>query len=780
MVIDPGRATLVCALSATLLATGCTDTPPRDAAPRDVLLVTLDTARADRFSYAGASPVSTPHTDALAREGSAFLQAVAPSPITLVSHASLMTGNDPPRHGVRNNGTFRLADEALTLAEALEAEGFLTAAFIGSAVLDARYGLDQGFETYDDAIPRTSVFDFGYARRRGGDVADAVLEWLEPQGGPTFVWVHLFDPHAPYDPPEPERSSGLHPYDATIAYTDRVLGSLLDGYRRLGRYERALVVVTADHGESLGEHDEDTHGVFIYDATIRIPLIIRAPGRPGGQRIERQARLTDVFPTVLSLVGADPPPEIDGVSLVPLLDGQEAREQPREAYLESYFPYHTRGWAPLRAVRTDGLKLIVGAGTELYDLRSDPDERSNLAESSAADVAVLRSRLDSLDPDAAAIGSGTLELDERTMEQLAALGYVWNRPAGEPADGELPDPRRQIVLERRRADAVRLFRSGDQQRALGLLREIQEEDPENELALLRLGMLERQAGDLEAATLTFGRMAALRPESAVYQERWGVILEQAGREAEALAAYRRALAIEPRRPASRSHAWRLMERLGRENELEAELKALLEADPADGQALARRIALRHRGAPEDRIAALESALAAQPGLTEVRAGLALALHHAGRTERAEALFREVLDADPYHHNASVVVATADLREGRAEAAIAVLETAAEVHREHLPILRLLAEAWLHRGDRETAAQVLEDCLRLAPRDAGLWLQSGLLSLDRGEWADAERRLLRATRLGSEDPRLPEALSRARSHRRGNGTSGAALEGRTGT
>ncbi len=420
-----GANLLALVLLAAACATGDDERAPAGGGaatrePHDILLVTVDTARADRFSYAGPSPVATPLADSLAGEGAAFLTALAPSPITLVSHASLFTGQEPPRHGVRNNGEFAPASEATTLAELLGPRGWRTAAFIGAAVLDARYGLDQGFDTYDDAIDGSdSAGIFSYARRGGDRVVEAALAWLAGSGPVrTFVWVHLYDPHAPYLPPEPERSRyAASPYDGTIAFADRMVGRLLDGYRRAGRLQEALVVLTADHGESLGEHGESTHGVFIYDATARIPLVMRGPGIAAGTRIHAPVSLVDVMPTVLSRVGIEPPPTVAGRDLGPLLGG-ESLPAPAPApalYLESLLPRLSYGWSPLHGVRTERWKLVRGVTPELYDLEADPGERVDLA-AEQPEVVRRLSRESALER-AAALGRPAPEL----WQELSAL-----------------------------------------------------------------------------------------------------------------------------------------------------------------------------------------------------------------------------------------------------------------------------------------------------------------------------------------------------------------------
>ncbi len=491
--------------------------------PGDVLIVTLDTARADRFFYAGPSPVTTAATDVVAAEGAAFLAAVAPSPITLVSHASLFTGQNPFVHGVRNNGDFALAPEAITLAELFAGEGWATAAFLGAAVLDSRYGLDQGFLTYDDTMTGIDATGMAaYARRPGNEVVDQSLRWLGSENaGRTFVWVHLYDPHAPYEPPEPERSRYPDsPYDGAIAFTDRMVGRLLDGYRRLGRYEDTLVVIAADHGEGLNEHQERAHGVFIYDATVTIPLVMRGPGIAPGARVTSQVGLIDVMPTVLALAGMEIPARVGGRDLEPMLRGSAAASDDRVIYVESLLPELSFGWSPLRGLRSERWKFIRGAAVELYDLETDPAELEDVALGHADVVAQMsRDLARTLDHD----GSPTarlLEVDEAQRSRLAALGYITSvdRAAAPDDRGNLPDPRERIEGLNRMYSAMTQFAAGDEAEAIAEMDDLVAEEPTNHSAVAMLGNLRFRTGDYAGAADAYSQAARLVAQHAHYSE----------------------------------------------------------------------------------------------------------------------------------------------------------------------------------------------------------------------------------------------------------------------
>jgi arylsulfatase A-like enzyme len=367
------------ALAALLLLPGLAlaDAPPA----QNLLIITLDTTRADRLSAYGSDHASVPGMDRLFQEGARFDSAYTVSPVTLASHVSLFTGLYPRAHGVRNNATFRLGSDAVTLAERLRDAGFQTGAVVGSQVLHANHGLDQGFDEYDDSIrgQEGSLF----TQRNAEAVVDRGLEWLgeRDKNSRWFLWLHLFDPHAEYEPPEPyRRQYAESPYDGEIAYADEQIRRMFSYLEQQGVMDRTLIVVTSDHGESLGDHGEPTHGIFVYDATARIPLLMRYPGRiPSGRAIEDIVRIIDVAPTALEILGVEPgnlSPQ--GSSLIPLVEGRKS--PPRTAFIVSWAPRLLYGWSELTAIRAEGWKYIRAPRPELYALVDDPEETQDLAQ----------------------------------------------------------------------------------------------------------------------------------------------------------------------------------------------------------------------------------------------------------------------------------------------------------------------------------------------------------------------------------------------------------------
>jgi choline-sulfatase len=416
---------------------------------RNVVIVTLDTTRADRLTPYGLMDASMPAFERLAREGVVFDQATSVAPLTLPAHCSLFTGLLPPSHGVRDNADSPLAAEHATLAEVLAGKGFRTAAIVGSEVLHPDRGLLQGFEFYRNAVPIEGTP--AHPRQRPGDhVMKDAIAWLDSvRRSRFFLWVHLYDPHRPYDPPEPFRSLHGDPYIGEIAFADAQIGRLLEALDTHRLREKTIVIVTGDHGESLGEHGERDHGIFLYESVLRVPLIVRAPGVPA-TRIGTVVRLTDVFPTILDLLYLPARPG-DGQSLRSLMSGREHTAD-LEAYSESLYPQRF-GWSPLRALRDGRFKLIDAPRRELYDLERDPFEQHNLYDDRRQLGEVMARRL-------AALAGASAPVDRRAVtpadvrQRLASLGYAGTeRMRTAPAREGLPDPKDCIAHFTARVEA---------------------------------------------------------------------------------------------------------------------------------------------------------------------------------------------------------------------------------------------------------------------------------------------------------------------------------------
>ena len=366
--------------------------------------------------------------DWLAREGVRFADATTSAPLTGPAHAAILTGVYPARYGIRDNASTPLPPDATTLAEVLEGAGYKTGAFIGAFILDRAYGFDQGFDTFDSTFNRFAPGDKLQVSRPASAVVEPALAWLDalPAGQPFFAWVHFYDAHAPYAPPPPfDVTFRGHPYDGEIAAVDQAVGRLVAALERQGRLDTTLIVAIGDHGESLGEHGEEDHGIFLYDAVLHIPWIMRLPARErAGTVVDEQVRAIDLVPTVLDRLGIAPPAKLDGESVLSVVRGHPRREIP-PAYAETFYPALHYGWSALHSIRGDGWKFIEAPRPELYALRSDRAETTNLAGRRGAVASRMSAELNAIETEwTRAPAADTKMPDRETIERLRALGYV--------------------------------------------------------------------------------------------------------------------------------------------------------------------------------------------------------------------------------------------------------------------------------------------------------------------------------------------------------------------
>ncbi|MFN7964130.1 MAG: sulfatase-like hydrolase/transferase [Acidobacteriota bacterium] len=489
--------------------------PPAVAAPQpSLLLVTLDTTRVDRLGCYGANPSRTPQIDALAKRGVRFAQAQSPVPLTLPAHASLFTARTPREHGVLDNALDRLAPAEQTLAESLKRAGYVTLAAVGAAVLDRDTGIAQGFDRFDDRVRVGSREWFDWRERSAVQVNAAALSLLEGVDSPFFLWVHYYDPHHPYVPPEPFRSrwSGA-PYDGEIAAMDDALGSLLAALKQRGLDRSLIVAVAGDHGESLGDHGEQQHGLFLYQSTQHVPLIVAGPGVPAARVVSPRVGLIDLAPTLLDLMKQAPLPAASGRSLLGLMRGSVTRWT--SSYeMETIYPLHGFGWAPSTALVRGDDKWIAAPIPERYDLRRDPGETTNRSsgnDAARAAVPDAYARWDALV--ASAPTTPTSDADRQRLEELAALGYAsgGTRPKDLAA---LPDTKTQIAtlnqIDRAREDLA----AGRAEAAITRLEPLLARDPHNPFALLTLGRALLGAGRANDAAARFAAAAEQTPNDA--------------------------------------------------------------------------------------------------------------------------------------------------------------------------------------------------------------------------------------------------------------------------
>ena len=435
--------------------------PERRAPARDIILVTIDTLRADSVGYAGNNRVRTPFLDSLARSGMEFTNAHAHNVVTLASHTNILTGLYPFQHGVRENAGFKLDPKHETVAAMLHRAGYVSGAFVGAFPLDARFGLNRGFDTYDDNYGKgQSGVDFVVPERRAEAVLDAAMKWWNSHTGEKrFLWVHLYDPHAPYAPPEPFLSSFRgNEYLGEISYVDDALSKAIGPI--VAAEPDALVVVTADHGEALGDHGEATHGLFTYESTLKVPLLVAGHGT-SHRKVTEFVRHVDIVPTILEAAGLPKPPALPGASLLHEVGS-------RDSYFESLSASLNRGWAPLTGIIHGGLKYIDLPLAELYDLPRDPRELQNLSEERRRDVEAARRLLVPMQ----ARPSGRAAVSSEEIARLRSLGYVSGSASPREHYTEADDPKNLIGLDSKMHAAVDAFERGNPGRALSLAREV--------------------------------------------------------------------------------------------------------------------------------------------------------------------------------------------------------------------------------------------------------------------------------------------------------------------
>jgi arylsulfatase A-like enzyme/tetratricopeptide (TPR) repeat protein len=662
----------------------------------NVLLVTIDTLRRDRLGAYGSTAGLTPTLDRLAASGILYTHAYAHVPMTLPAHTSIFTGRAPRSHGVHDNGTFRLDDRVPTLATMLKTAGYRTGAFVGAFVLDARFGLNRGFDEYDDRYPHDAgAATFRFTERRAAEVVKPAGDWIlrgdsgdvAGRHGPWFAWVHLFDPHAPYEAP-PEYRAGRAPYDAEVAYADAMLGQFLDRLRGAHALDHSLILVTADHGESLGEHGETTHGLFAYNSTLAVPLMLGGPSIPAG-RIEAPVAHADILPTLLDLAGVALPSGLDGRSLVTVPPADRAIE------FEALDASLTRGWAPLTGIVAGNWKYIELPVPELYNVDADPREQTNLAARESAHRDALASALGRMDrspapsapstpstPSTPSPGSTVAALDADAAARLRALGYAGGAAAPrKDRYTSADDPKTLAPLNERFNAALEAFNAGRASEALA------------------------------------GFTAILRERSEFLTARTSAatVLLSAGRAADAVTLLREA-------PPGQSGSPQLLAKLG---------AALREADDLHGAA-----------------AAFERARAGGDQNPDLFNDLGVVYGRLGRTAKARAMFAELLRRDPGAAGTWYNLGILELATSKRDRAAGAFEHAVKADPAY-------GEAWQGLGaalvsaNTSGAIDAWRHAERLRPGDYDLLFNLGMLLSDTDHPADA---LPYLQRFVSEAPR----------------------------
>jgi choline-sulfatase len=640
-------ATLILAL---LLVAYCRETPRR---PLNVLLITVDTFRADRVGS------NTPALAGLAREGIRFEAADSPVPLTMPAHASLMSGLLPLHHGLRNNGLGVFPTSRQTLATAF-GSSYRTGAFVGSFILDHRFGLDRGFERYDDEIVRNVTDSSGTfdAERRGGEVVDRALAWLRQNDArPFFAWVHLYDAHAPYAPPPPYPQT----YDGEVAYVDAQVARLLAAVDRAN----TIIVVVGDHGEALGEHGELTHGLLLYEPTLHVPMIIAAPSL-APRVITTPVSTVDLAPTIASLAGVAFA-AVDGRDLAAdLRNGREPKSTPM--YAETQYPA-TFGWSELASMRLASTKLIAAPSPELYDLQHDPGETVNVLTNQRRAYRDLTTRLDQLR--ATAVASSPSTVDAETRAKLASLGYV---APTQSSGGAKRDPKTVAPLFRAFEEATAMLNAGRARDAAASLEQLVRDDPANYVFRETLARALRQSGDVARAIALYRQAVALAPNDADAWYNLAVALQESGNAREGAIALAEAAKRYPNRPEIHNIRGTALAEAGKLADAEKEFRATIAADPRNARAynnLGNVLSAMNRH--EDAAAAYQKSIELAPRYADPLNGLGAMLVSDGHAREAIPYFDRAMQIAPDYYEAQLNRAVALQMSGDSAAAAAELQ-----------------------------------------------------------------------------------------------------------
>lgn len=624
----------------------------------NVILITLDTTRADRMGFLGSDRGVTPNLDALARQATVFSRAYSHVPLTTPSHATILTGTYPQYNHVNDFG-MALEEATPYLPDLLRRQGYRTAAFVGSIVLDPTGhmspGFERGFDVYDAGFHTKQARENRYEsiERRAGDVVARAQNWLQkrrPKGGPFFLWVHVYDAHDPYDAPEPYKSKVADPYDAEIAYTDAMLGQLFASLKAARLYDGSLIAVTADHGEAFGEHGERSHGILLHDATLHVPLLIKLPAssvagtKTGGiktaPKVDVRVGLVDLAPTLLQGAGLAVPKAMQGESLLPLI--RPAKNSPpatdRTIYAETDYPYHCFRWSALRSLRTGKYLYVLAPHRELYDLSSDPKAERNLAESSPAIADTLDAQLTTFRRSTTLKSEmDTMKLDPAAAAKLNALGYAASSNALVEREGIVGgiDPKDRIATANVFHDGILDVDIGEFQAAIPKLEQVLETEPNSAVAYGELGTAYTRLKNYEKALPILKRAIELNPDSGVTHYQLGLVLFDKGEWKESALCFERAVKRNPRWVDAHFSLAAVYTHIDRVPDAIEEFRKTIEINPNHYRAhLLRGWFLTHDGKPSEALLDLKRAVELQPNSVEAHQYLADAYDQSGDASRA--------------------------------------------------------------------------------------------------------------------------------------------------
>ncbi len=683
-----------------------------------VVLISIDTCRADRLSSYGFPQDTTPNMDALAKDGVKFSAAYTAAPITRPAHASLLTGLIPPAHGVRDNAHHSLSQSSVTLAELLGEEGFSTGAFVSSFVLDSQFGLDQGFDTYDDDF-ESPVEELGVLTRMGEETSRLAVGWLEDRlDDDFFLFLHYWDPHVEYRPPEPFASRFPDdPYTGEIAYVDFCIGQVLDELKRLGMYDETLIIVTADHGEMLGEHGESQHGFFIYRSSIRVPLIVKVPGAKTRRTVNQTVGLVDVLPTVCSVFGISSPADIQGRDLGVFLKPGSEELDGHDVYTESLWPTKYGGSA-LTGIVSGTSQFIKAPTPEFYDLEVDPGQEDNLATSSQRAVGEFEEALRSILGAAAASSDdepAAAELDSAARRKLRALGYLADLPVDDTAGNDGKDAKDLIGLHEASSRALTLMSQERFDEAQRVIVDLLAQWPDSPQAHFDLGWIALKRGHAADAVEAFERYLQARPESSLAYFQLGLACAADSQSEPAIEAFRQALRLKPDYGEAAVNLGRELNREGRFKEAIPAFAAALVVNSESSQAeFGLGEALARSGRVSEAERHFRSAIDLEPEDPDLVNNLGLFLVASGQVEEAVEVLGDAVIRDPdspqLHFNLGMALG----RSGRRSEAIAAFRRVVALDRTAQGAHAALGDLLYENGDTAGAVGAWEEAVVLKP------------------------------------------------------------------
>ena len=711
---------LVLSLGATLTIASKINSAPEKP---NVLFIVLDTTRSDHVGCYGYNKISTPNIDRLAQEGVLFKNAMSHVPLTFPSHCNMFTSTYPQFSRARDNGNCKLADSAVTLAEVLKQKGYTTAAFVSTMVLDSKYNLDQGFDVYDDEMTRKKqrkVISLMDDERPADEITRVATKWLkENKDKKFFLWAHYYDPHTIYNPPSPYKETyRRNLYDGEIAFADEQIGILLNTLKELGLDKKTLVVFLSDHGESLGEHGESGHAVFIYDATLRVPMIFSYPGvLPEGKSVGGQVRLLDVMPTILDILKIPKNKEMQGNSLYLYIKSPVPCPY-LPAYSESMYAKIHFNWSDLQSLRTEEYKYLKSSEPELYDIKADPNELTNIIEEQPKiaqkldkQLEVLIAKTESKDKDKK---DTNIEIDEETRQKLMSLGYIQGTISTE---GNRPVPMKMIQVMEKINIAGRLANEGMIDEAIKSFQEVLAVDPNNMDANLRLGQCYKETGNYDEAIKLFKRVAYEKPEEPEAHDGMGNIYKGMGKVKEALEEFEIALKLDPDNPGIINNiGWCYQQWLQVDKAMEYYQKALAIDNKLATTHANMAILYRIKGQLDKSFEELKIALEQEPELAFANSEMCACIATKGDIDGAIPYCEKAIELEPRGVDGYINLGVCLERKGEYQKALENYKKASELAPWNTLVYSNMGAVYVSLKEYDKAEELFKKALQLNPNN----------------------------------------------------------------